>query len=143
MGILQQTCLDHVQGALVALFTGLEHELDPALDLVLVVHEQLCRTQQHGSMGIMSAGMHPARTLAGKGFAGLLLHGQGIHIAAQKDHLAIRITVQHGYHTAAHRIGLISHLLQFLGDIGAGIGQIRSYFGVFMDMTAPAHQFAA
>lgn len=91
----------------------------------------------------MSAGMHPCPDACWKRLRRTAPPWAGIHIAAQKDHLAIRITVQHGYHTAAHRIGLISHLLQFLGDIGAGIGQIRSYFGVFMDMTAPAHQFAA
>ena len=71
----------------------------------------------------------------------MFLHGQGIHIAAQEDHLAVRVAVQHGHHAAAHQIRLISHLSEFFGDIGAGVGQIRAHLGVFVDVSAPAHQF--
>ena len=139
MGVLQQAGLHHVQGALVALLTGLEHKLDPAVDLVPVVHQQLGGAEEHGGVGIVPAGVHRPGALAGEGLAGVLHQRQGVHIRPEQDHLAVRVPVQHGDHAAAHRIRLIPHLLQLVGDIGAGVGQVSAHLRVLVDMAAPAY----
>ena len=86
--VFQQAVFQHVQRTLKNLLCRLEFQLDGALDLVLVFFEQLCRTQHHGGVHIVAAAVHLARHLGSKFFAGFLLKGQGIHVAAQQDGLA-------------------------------------------------------
>ena len=52
--------LDHVPGAVVALFAGLEHEDDVAAELVAMGAEQARRPHQHRNVQVVAAGMHGA-----------------------------------------------------------------------------------
>ena len=135
----QQAVGDHVLAAVVAFFTGLEHKLYPALDFLFIVHQQLGGTQQHGRVGIVSTGVCRMGVLACKRLARLLGHGKRVHIAAQQDHFAVRITVQHGNHTAAHIVGFISHAAQFGSDIGAGVGQDSTDLRIFVNVSSPPY----
>ena len=77
----------------------------------------LGRSQQHGGVAIMAAGMHGARMLAGIRFLGFFLNGQGIHVGAQSDAFAFAI-FQSGHQTMPTHIAchLIAPGLQLVAN---------------------------
>ena len=64
--------------------SGLEHEHHRAGEVFAPLAKRLGRAYEHGGVGIVAAGVHRARYLRGERQARLLLHGQGVHVAAQK-----------------------------------------------------------
>ena len=85
---VEQTVLDHVPRAGMALLARLEHELDRAGQLVAVAMQEMHRLHQHRGVRIVAAGMHAAGDLAGEVEPGLLRHRQRVHVAAQEDRAA-------------------------------------------------------
>ena len=56
----QNTVLHHIRCALQDFFCRLKHEPNRTEKLLTVVDQQLCCTQQHGGMEIVTAGVHIA-----------------------------------------------------------------------------------
>ena len=88
LGIFQTAVLDHGTGAGQSFLTRLEHQDHKALEFLFMGFQQFGRTQQHGGMGVMAAGVHFSRALGGIGQAGVLGEGQSIHISPEKDAFA-------------------------------------------------------
>ena len=126
--ILQNAAVYHIIGPLKGLLTGLEHELDGALQLPFPLLQQLGGGEQHGSMEIMTAGVGLGARGTGEGFSAVLRHGQRIHICPQQD--AFAAASQGGCDTMAAGPGLQPHFPQLLRHIGAGIGQIQAHLRI-------------
>ena len=132
--ILQQAVFDHIPGAFKCLLCRLEHELNGALDLLLVVLKQLCCTQQHSGMHIVSAGVHSAIG-RGKFHLGFFPNGQCIHIRPKQEHFSFPFPAGNGYKSglpAGNR--LIAHFSQHIFHIRTGILQVKSGFGMRMQV---------
>ena len=82
---VEQALLQHVPGAVVALLAGLEHEQHPPGQVGPAGGQQPGRAGEHGHVRVVPAGVHGAVDLAGEVQAGLLGHGQRVHVAAQQD----------------------------------------------------------
>ncbi len=85
-GILQHARLDHRLGATGRKFLRrLEEQLHRTGKIVASLHEQSCRTQEHGGVRVVPAGVHDAGRLRSVVDLVLLMDGQRIHIGAQQD----------------------------------------------------------
>ena len=85
--VLHESCGDHLLSASEDLFARLEHELDRALQLVLMLFEQLRRSEQHRRVQIVSAAVTIA-VCRSEGQPGLLGHRQRVHVASDQQHFA-------------------------------------------------------
>ena len=138
LGGLQQAVFQHVQRALEDLLGGLELQLDGALDLVLMLLEQLGGTQHHGGVHIVAAAVHLAGQLRGEFLAGLLLQGQSVHVAAQQDHLAGLFAARQRKHAAlAAVLRGVAHFGQGFFDQSLGLGQVEPNFRVTVQGAPP------
>ena len=138
LGIFQQTAVYHIQRALKDLLCGLELQLYRALDLVLVLLEQLGRAQHHGGVHIVAAAVHLAGQLRGEFLARFLLQGQRVHIAAQQDHLAGTLAACKRHHAAlAAILRGVAHLGQCLFDQCLGLGQVEAHLRVTVQCAPP------
>ena len=80
-------------------------------------HQQLGRTQQHGSVHIVAAGVHTA-VFRPEGQARLLLSPEGVHIRPQQDAASGVSSGDGGGQAAAQLLRMVSHLRQPPLDIG-------------------------
>ena len=99
---VEHPLVDHVLGAVIALFTRLEHEPDLAGERVLAVGQDLRGADQHRHVGVVPAGVHAA-VVHGLEVGGVvLLQREGIHVATQQSHALAIFQVDCGeeYHCA-------------------------------------------
>ena len=137
---MQAECLIHtalflqvlhdVPGADAHFLTLLEADIDFAGQLILVVVEDAGSTQYHGSMGVMTAGVHQTVDLRLEGNIGFLMDRQGIDITTEGDGLAGAAGVDQANHIGASHTGIgNAHLIQLFADASAGpdflVGQFR------------------
>ena len=73
----------HVIGSFSRFFTWLEDQVYIAPYLIPHIHEHPGRTEEHGNMIIMTAGMHPSRYIRSKGKARFFFYRQRIDIGPQ------------------------------------------------------------
>ena len=67
--VIQPSLVYDGQGTAESFFCRLENQADfAALDAVCILHQLLCDTKTHGSMGVMAAGMHCTRIYGSKAF---------------------------------------------------------------------------
>ena len=134
---VHQPMLHVVVRPVAGLLAGLEDQLHLAVDLVLVLHQQLGRAQQHGDVAVVAAGVHHARVLAGEGQPGLLLHGQGIDVGPE-GHGPALAAVQHGPAAVVVRIAVdgIAHFLQLRLDLVGGRRLLQGQLGVLVEPAA-------
>src|SRR5688572_21473826 len=86
--ILEHSLLDHRERATSALlFTWLEQQLHGSAEFVAIIHQNTTDTQQHGGMGIMTAGVHDALVLADIFDIVLFNYRKSIHISTEEDNL--------------------------------------------------------
>ena len=138
LGVLQQAAVDHIQRALKNLLCGLKLQLYRALDLVLVLLEQLGCTQHHGGVHIVAAAVHLAGQLRGKLLAGFLLQGQRVHVAPQQDHLTGTFAPGKRHHAAlAAVLRGVAHLGQRFFDQCLGLGQVKAHLRVTVQCAPP------
>ena len=104
-GLLEEPVVEHVAGAVVTLLAGLEHERHPAPQLAPPGNEELGRAGEHGHMGVVAAGVHGAVDLAGVVEAGVLGHGEGIHVAPQQHGGPGLGAVEHRHHRGGRGAG--------------------------------------
>ena len=138
LGILQNAVGQHIHGAGEVLLAGLEHELDGAVQLSLVLLQQLGGGQQHGGMEVMAAAVTLSTGGAGKGQAAELGHGQSIHVCPEQDHLAAGLA-DGGSDTLAAGLGLNAVLGQLLHNIGGCLGHMHAHFCIGVEVTAVLH----
>jgi hypothetical protein len=81
---VEQSLLEHVPGAVVALLPRLQHEHDLAGELVAALGQQAGGAQQHRRVQVVAAGVHRPGHLRGERQTGVLLHRQGVHVGAQQ-----------------------------------------------------------
>ena len=117
--------------------TGLEDKLHRTGEAVTHMAQRLGRPQQHGGVQIVAAGMHHTLGLAGKGYARLLVDGQGVDIGAERHALAGALAaVEQAHHGGGQ--GLLdlvhAHLLQLPPDEGAGAHLLHPQLRVGVDV---------
>ena len=135
LGVFQHTAFDHHFAAVHGLFGGLEHQLDHALQLRLMGLQQLGCPQQRGGVAVMAAGVHIA--VGGLEFhVGLLLHRQGVHVAAEEEAFAAGLSNRGNKAAFADAAGRIAHFLQLFFHISRGFGQMKPGFRVLMQMVS-------
>ena len=134
---------DHGLGALAQLLGGLEDEADGAAELLGVRVEIFHRSQQHGHVVVVAAGVHDALVDAGKIQTGLLHNGQGVHIGAQQHRVAalklaaLQVAVQaRGIETVVGD----SRLVQLPADAVGGLKFLEADLGMQMELAAEGHQ---
>ena len=89
-----------------------------------MLHQQPGRTQQHGSVHIVAAGVHTA-VFRPEGQARLLLSPEGIHVRPQQDAASGVSSGDGGDQAAAQLLRMVSHLRQPFLDIGHRLRQNR------------------
>ena len=95
---LKQAIAHHLAGATAALFCRLKNEIHRAVKL-LVLRQVLGRSQEHGHMAVVAAGVHLAGVLAAVVELVELLHGQRIHVGAQANGAVTGAVFQDAHHT--------------------------------------------
>ena len=153
----EELVVHHGLGAVAHLLAGLEHELHGALQLGLVVLQQLGRPQEHGRVGVVAAHM-AGLALGAEGQVVDLLHGQGVEVGPEEDagaaaadgghhagggrhvretHVHILLPNVVGHDAAAVRLD--SHLGQPLFDVGGGLRQVHPHLGDLVEVAAVDH----
>ena len=130
-GIFQQTVLDEELGPRAQLLAGLEHQLDPASQLGLVLLQHLRRPQEDGGVHVVAAGVHAAVGGA-EGQLVLLRHPKGVHVRPEEEGL-LPLPQDHGPAAGAHRLGLQPQLGQAVPDVGRGVGQVQPHLRDLME----------
>lgn len=122
---LQHTGLKHRFRAREAFLVGLEDELHRALEFALMRLEQLCRTQQHRGMHIVSAGVHAA-VFRTERQVGLLPHLERVHVGTQQDTAPHVFARELRDHAAAQLARLIAEQSQLFFDKLNRLRQVRA-----------------
>ena len=81
---VEQALLEHEAGAVVALLARLEHERDPTPQPAAPRGEQPGTAGQHGDVAVVAAGVHGVVDPAGEVEVGVLVHGEGVHVAPEQ-----------------------------------------------------------
>ncbi len=130
-GGLEQSLLQHVPGAVEALFAGLEHEDDPPGDLRTTVGEQAGGAGEHRDVRVVTARVHDAVDLRGEVQAGVLGQRQGIHVAAQQHRGPVGGAVEHRHDRGRRTAG--AYVEAEVADLGADRllrdRQLQTYLG--------------
>ena len=121
----------------------LKAEEDRAVQVLLLLRENLGRCQEHGAVGVMAAGMAGlVRRLrhadaGARQVVGVLRHRQGVQIRPQGDLLAGPSRVQHADHRVGGRaVGGKPHALQLLLHKGGGAHLLVAHLRDAVDLPA-------
>ena len=125
---------DHL-GTADALLGRLEDHQHIELIFLVVFLQIIAQSQHHGHVGIVAAGVHAA-VLAGKRKTGLLLDGQGVHIAPEGDGILCAIVKKGGVTSAADLLHLAVKLGQMSAYIFTGLKFLTGDFGNLMQIPA-------
>ena len=122
----------------------LENEINRALQFLLHAGKDLGRSQQHGRMHVMTAGMADARRLAGKGKPGFLLHGKGIHVRPETHGTAGFGSAKNAYDGSFRRPDdfNIAEGAQHIGHISACVVFLEGKFRILVEMMPPFHHIS-
>ena len=95
------------------------------------------RSQQHGGVSVVAAGMHQTRMATGMGQAGGFLNGQRVHVSPQAQLAQTIAAFKLSHHTRATQAAcnFIAPLLQALCHQVAGAKLLESNFGVLVNVT--------
>ena len=122
------------------LLRRLKHQPDPAGQRLPLLREKGGGPQQHGGVGVVAAGVHDAGDLGGKGQAGLLLDGQGVHVRPQQHRgtgaAAANLSHHAGVPYRAEGDGPGGQLLPYPA---AGLKLLEPQLGLPVEGTAQAH----
>lgn len=134
MGIFQHPIFHHIPCAGQLFLGRLEHQLDGTRKGTFIFLQELCRSQQHGGVEIVAAGVHTA-VLAGKGQIGLLRDGQSVDISPQQDGFA-RLAQGDHHPGLAAALPFDAHGTKLAHDPFHSVVQIKTYAGVRVDIPA-------
>jgi len=96
------------------LLPRLHHEHDLPGEDVAALGEQPGGAEQHRDVGVVPAGVHHPGHLGGEGQAGVLRHGQGVHVPAEQVGRARPGAAQHPDHRRRAAAG--AHLDRQVGE---------------------------
>ncbi len=137
---VDQAIIKHVARAVPAFLAGLEHELHRAGETVALGAEGVGRRHEHGDVRVVSAGVHRVLDLRGEFEAGVLVHRQRVHVAAEEDGAAVGGSTQGG--DEARGGGAFRILQRQAGESGLRLGGgqriVQADLGFGMDGAAQA-----
>ena len=90
-GGVEDALVDHQAGAVPALLARLEHEDHVAGELLAVRAQHPGGADEHRGVQVVAAGVHDAVDAAAELQAGLLLHRQRVHVAAQQHRRSVAV----------------------------------------------------
>ena len=82
-------------------FSGLEEELDPSPDQVLVLGKELGEAEQGGAVAVVAAGVHDPVDLGGVGKSGALLDRKGVDVSPESHRRAGLVSVEDAHYAGA------------------------------------------
>ena len=143
---VEHTRADHELSALAVFLAGLEYDADFAVDVVGHMAQDLQRSEHHGDMAVVTAGVHATLVDAGELLAGLFGDGQGVDIRAQQDAAARRavlvVGIRRGTAKRCHQAGLERtlvgdiHGVELVGDVGGRALLGKAQLRVLMEVPA-------
>ena len=83
--VFHDALFDHRLGSAEPFFRRLKNELDGPLQPILHRTQDRGRSQKHGHMRIVAAGVHDAVVLGSKGKPGFFSNGKGVHVRPYHD----------------------------------------------------------
>ena len=135
--------MHHDLTAAAVFFGGLEQQRHPAGEFA-GFGQILGRTQQHGHMAVMAAGVHLAGDGRGMLGPGQLFDRQRVHIGAQADGRPSPLPVDDGNNAGLGDAGMDfvhANLAQPVDDEGGGVVAVKGQLGMLVQMTPPALHF--
>ena len=134
---VEDVVIDIVLCAAGHFLTGLEQELDLALELILLLEQDMCRAEQHGHVVIVAAGMHDALVLGSEVKPSTLLDGQSVYIGAQHDGSAGLAGVKSGDQTGivGEGLDLHTHLLKLCDESLGGLPLLEAELGMRVEVS--------
>jgi len=145
-----EAVVDHGLGALDQLFRRLGDQHQGAGPGVAGLSHHFGDAQQPADVGVVAAGVGDVgfaavieRDLLAAGVvqAGVLLHRQAVHVAAEHHHRAVAV-FQHRRHAGAADAGvhLVAQFFEALADQFGGFGLLEAQFRVGVQVFEGAHQ---
>ncbi len=139
---LKQPVFHHLQRATAAFFGGLKNQVQRAVKHT-ALRQLLRRSQQHGGVAVVAAGVHHAVVATGpigpRGFH----NRQRVHVGPQTQAARRTAPAQLAYHTGATQVGAhrIAPAAQLVGHQRAGAVLVKSQFGVAVNVAPQGHKF--
>ena len=136
LGVFQNTVRNHFLRTAENLFCRLKHEFDRALQLILTGFENLGRTEQHGGVQIVSAGVHIS-VFRRKGQARFLTDGQCVHVCPEQKDLSGRFSFDLRYNSVFSAIdGPNAQFFKGIFDDLHRSGQFKARLRLFVQSAA-------
>ena len=134
---VEDVVIDIVLCAAGHFLTGLEQELDLALELVLLLKQDVSRAEQHGHVVIVAAGVHDALVLGSELKAGAFFDGQSIDIGTQHDGAAGPAGVESGDQAGVvgEGLDLHTHLLKLRDESLGGLPLLEAELGMRVEIS--------
>ena len=135
--LFEQAVFHHLFGAAQTFFGGLEDQVERARELQ-VFRDVSGRSQQHGGVPVVAAGMHDARIAAGIRQAGGFVDGQRVHVGTQAQRFAAIAALELAHHTRAAQAtrDLVAPLRELFGHQIASAVFLVAHLGVLVDVAA-------
>ena len=139
---VEHPLIDHVDRPATPFLTRLEHETDAPGEFGPARREDPRRADEHRGVGIMAARMHHVVDLAREVEAGVLGHGQRVHVGAQQDGRPVEAAVEVGHHRGepVTRSYLETEPVERIQDLGLCPGQIETQLRSAVQRPAQIHQ---
>ena len=134
---VEDVVIDIVLCAAGHFLTGLEQELDLALELILLLEQDVSRAEQHGHVVIVAAGVHDALVLRSEVKAGAFLYRQSIDIRTQHDGAAGLTGVESCDQTGivGEGLDLHTHLLKLCDESLGGLPLLEAELGMRVEVS--------
>ncbi|MPM13852.1 hypothetical protein SDC9_60212 [bioreactor metagenome] len=138
-GVFEQPVLDHGGGSLSVLLRGLKDELHRSLEVVPALREDFRRTEEHGGVGVMAAGVHVA-VGGGEGKSRVLGHVEGVVVRPDAEDLSGFFPLDEG-HDSPHAVPVAdlvrAHFFEFLDDELFRGGGVEADFRIGVECSPP------
>src|SRR5690606_28574340 len=141
---LHHSVIDHLAPAAATFLRRLKDHRDRTLKIARL-GQVFCRTKKHGSMAIVTAGVHPPRYGGAVRKVRLLLHRQGIHISSQADDRASAPRSPDQAHNACsaeacHHL-VAAKFPQAVSDEGCRLIHVEEQLRVLVQRASPTDDF--
>jgi hypothetical protein len=138
---VEQALLQRPGRATLALLARLEEEPDPAGQVAPVLGQQPGGADEHGGVGVVPAGVHDPVDLGGVVEAGVVGHGQGVHVGPQQDRRPRPAAVEVGHDRAQPLAGGDRERQPGQGVEHPGLGgrQVEAQLGAAVEVAAQRH----
>ena len=134
---LKQAVFHHLARTAQAFFGRLKNQVQGSVK-ACAVGQVFGRSQQHGGVAVVAAGVHQAGVAAGIGQAGRLVDRQRVHVGAQAQPARTRAALELPHHARAAQAASngVAPALQPLGHQVTGAKLLKTDFWVLVDVAA-------